>query len=201
MKNVLLLIGLFCLPFLCQGQNRAIKNFYHKYKKQEGARNVMLPGFLIWMGSGIAKGIVKDENPEAKVFLRFAKKFKTMRVLVMEEDNMVSKEDLNKLIVGAKKGKYEEIISVREGGKNISIMARGKKEKLKNLLIIVSGESEFVMLNAKTNIRVKDINRLINDLMEIEKYREKILREKEVQEEVIPAPVEKKKKDKKPIRA
>ena len=200
MKYILLLVSLICLPMLMQGQNRAVKNFYHKYKKYDGSRGIMVPGFLIWLGSGVAKEVVKKENPEAKIFLRFVKKFKTMRVLVMEEENLVSKDDLQSLIVSAKKGKYEEIISVRENGTHISIMGRGKKDKLKNLLIVVSSEDEFVMLHAKTKIKVKDINRLIGELMELEKVQEKLRKEEKPKEEIPPPPADKKKKDK-PIRA
>ena len=201
MKNILLLVSLMCLPLLMQGQKRAVKNFYHKYKKYEGSRGIMVPGFLIWLGSGVAKQVVKnDDNPEAEIFMKYVKKFKTMRVLVMEEENLVAKEDLKHLIVAAKKGKYEEIISVREGGTHISIMARGKKSKLKNLLILVSSEDEFVMLHAKTKIKVKHINQLLGELMELERVQEKLRKEEKPQEALPPPPAEKKKKDK-PIRA
>ena len=49
-----------------------------------------------------------------------------------------------------------------------------------------------MMMNMKTKIRTKDLNRLINDLMELEKVRDKLKMEEE--EEVIPPPTEEKKK-------
>lgn len=196
MKNILLLTFLISLPLCSQAQNRAIKNFYHKYKKYENTRNMVIPGFLIWLSTGIANEIVDKDQPEAKVALKFAKKFKTMRFLVMEDDNQVTSEDYNKLIAGAKSSNYEELISVRDKGTTFHIMGRGKKDKLKNLLILVSAEDSFVMMNMKTKIRTKDLNRLINDLMELEKVRKKI---KVKEEEEVPPPTEEKKK--KDIRA
>ena len=53
------------------------------------------------------------------------------------------------------------------------------------------------MMSMKTKIRTKDLNRLINDLMELEKVREK-LKKKEEEEKATPPPTEKKDK---PIRA
>ncbi|MEM6965529.1 MAG: DUF4252 domain-containing protein [Bacteroidota bacterium] len=194
MKNLLLLICLVSISWSAAAQNRSVKNFYHKYKRYEDTRNFVLPGFLVWLSTGIANEITTDQ--EAKVFLKFAKKFKKMRFLVMEDGNQITADDYNKLIAGAKKENYEELISIKNKGANIQIMGRGKKDRLKNLLVLVSEEDTFVMMNMKTKIRVKDLNRLINDLVELEKVQEKLKKE----EETPPTPPVEKKKKKLPSR-
>ncbi|MDC3219452.1 DUF4252 domain-containing protein [bacterium] len=195
MRNLLPLIFLFSFSISAISQNSCIKKFYHEHKKEEGIRNFMIPGFLIWFSTGIANEIVDGE--EAKTFLKFAKKFKTIRLLVQNNHNSISKVDYNQLIFDAKKGNYEELISVKEKGKTFHIMGREKKDKLKNLLILVSSEDTFVMMSMKTKIKIKDLNSLINDLMKLEKVREK-LKKKEEEERVSPSPIENKDK---PIRA
>ena len=195
MRNLLPLIFLFSFSIPAISQNSCIKKFYHEHKKEEGIRNFMIPGFLIWFSTGIANEIVDGE--EAKTFLKFAKKFKTIRLLVQNNHNSISKVDYNQLIFDAKKGNYEELIYVKEKGKTFHIMGRGKKDKLKNLLILVSSEDTFVMMSMKTKIKIKDLNSLINDLMKLEKVREK-LKKKEEDERVSPSPIENKDK---PIRA
>lgn len=195
MRNLLPLIFLFSFSISAISQNSCIKKFYHEHKKEEGIRNFMIPGFLIWFSTGIANEIVDGE--EAKTFLKFAKKFKTIRLLVQNDHNSISKVDYNQLIFDAKKGNYEELIYVKEKGKTFHIMGREKKDKLKNLLILVSSEDTFVMMSMKTKIKIKDLNSLINDLMKLEKVREK-LKKKEEEERVSPSPIENKDK---PIRA
>lgn len=195
MRNLLPLIFLFSFSISAISQNSCIKKFYHEHKKEEGIRNFMIPGFLIWFSTGIANEIVDGE--EAKTFLKFAKKFKTIRLLVQNDHNSISKVDYNQLIFDAKKGNYEELIYVKEKGKTFHIMGREKKDKLKNLLILVSSEDTFVMMSMKTKIKIKDLNSLINDLMKLEKVREK-LKKKEEDERVSPSPIENKDK---PIRA
>lgn len=195
MRNLLPLIFLFSFSIPAISQNSCIKKFYHEHKKEEGIRNFMIPGFLIWFSTGIANEIVDGE--EAKTFLKFAKKFKTIRLLVQNDHNSISKVDYNQLIFDAKKGNYEELIYVKEKGKTFHIMGREKKDKLKNLLILVSSEDTFVMMSMKTKIKIKDLNSLINDLMKLEKVREK-LKKKEEEERVSPSPIENKDK---PIRA
>lgn len=199
MKNLLLLIFLFQIPFVAQSQNRSIKNFYHKYKKTEGTRNAVIPGFLIWLATGIANESIGDE-PEAKIALKFAKKFKTMRFLVMEDENHVTQEDFQKLMSGAKKANYEELISVKRNGEYIQILGRGKNDKLKNLLVLVSAEDSFMMMSMKTKIKTKHLNRLINDLIKLDKVQKKI-KKKEQEALPPPLPTEEKKEVKKKAKA
>ena len=95
MRNLLPLIFLFSFSISAISQNSCIKKFYHEHKKEEGIRNFMIPGFLIWFSTGIANEIVDGE--EAKTFLKFAKKFKTIRLLVQNDHNSISKVDYNQL--------------------------------------------------------------------------------------------------------
>ena len=173
MKNLFLITMLLLIPLLSSAQYMTgVKGFYHKYKKSDNAQGFVLPGFMVWLGAGIAKSAI--DEPEAKIALRFMKKFKTMRFLIMEDGHQVTDEDYLQLVYSAQKQNYEPMISVREKGQDIQIFAKGKKDKLKRLLILVKSEDEFVMMDMKTKIRTKDLNRLINDLMKLEKVRNKI---------------------------
>ena len=173
MKNLITITLLLLFPLMSNAQYMTgVKGFYHKHKRTENAKGFVLPGFMIWLGAGIGKTAV--EEPEAKIALRFAKKFKTMRFLIMEDGHSVSDEDFLQLVYSAQKQNYEPVISVREKGQDVQIFAKGKKDKLKKILILVKSEDEFVMMDMKTKIRTKDLNRLINDLMELEKVKTKI---------------------------
>jgi len=171
--------------------NTGVKGFYHKYKKADNTTSFVLPGFLVWVGSSIAKGAVSE--PEAKIALRFAKKFKTMRFLVMEDGHQVSEDDYQQLVFSAKKKSYEELISVKNKGQTFHIFSKGKKDKLKRLLILVKSENEFVMMDMKTKIKSQDLNRLINDLMELEKVKEKIKPMQEEDKKILKEKLEKEK--------
>ena len=197
MKNLLLFILIFAFSFPAQSQQiKGVKSFYKKYKKTEGSVNFVFPGFLVWLGTGIANEMVKE--PEIKAGLKLAKRFKTMRLLVMEDVSAVSDDDFNQLVYSVKKNDFEDMITVREKSAKIHIMAKGKNDKLKSLLVLVKEEDSFVMMNMKTNIRAKDLNKFINEIMKSEKVRKKF---KEIPEEE-KQPQDKEKKKKKPaIRA
>lgn len=183
---------LLLIPFMVQAQYMTgVKGFYHKYKKSENATSFVLPGFLVWIGAGIARSAV--DEPEAKIALRFAKKFKTMRLLVMEDGHEVTEEDYLQLVYAAQKQNYEPMISFKEKGQNVQIFAKGKKDKLKRLLILVKSEDEFVLMDMKTKIRTKDLNRMVNDFMQLEKVRKKIIPMPEEEKKLLKEKLEKEK--------
>ena len=52
-----------------------------------------------------------------------------MRFLVQEDENTITREEYNHIVAGAKKGNYEELISVKEKGKK-----HNQKKLLKYIL-------------------------------------------------------------------
>ena len=136
----------------------SINQFYNKYKFDEGVTKVSLPGWLIRIGTGIAKNHVDSE--EEKAALDLAKHIRKMKVLVMEEGNSVDPKDLKKMINKANtKHNFSDLIKVRSADTNVNIMIREKKDKIKNMLIVVDEEDEFVMLSLKTSLKIDDLNK------------------------------------------
>ena len=65
-----------------------------------------------------------------------------------------------------RRDKFEDIIMVKEaGGANVNIMMRGNSKKIKNLLILVKDEGEFVMLSMKTNLKYKHLNKFLEAIL------------------------------------
>ena len=162
-----LMLLLFAVAFSSCSSPRTPAQFYHTHKVNQGVKNFNLPGWLVWMGSGIAKPMVK--NPEAKAALKLAKKTGTIRILVSEENSLVSNSEINTFVSNIKRSGYEDLIQVRQGQTVVNILARDKKDKLRNLLILVKEEDTFVFLDMKTRIKYKDLAELINGYMNKEK--------------------------------
>lgn len=158
---------LFAVAFSSCSTPRTTAQFYHTHKVQQGVTNFKLPGWLVWMGSGIAAPMVKA--PEAKAALKLAKKTGTIRLLVSEEYSLVSNSELNSFVSNIKSAGYEDLIQVREGKTVVNILARDKKDKLRNLLILVKEEDSFVFLDMKTRIKYKDLAEMINSYLNMEK--------------------------------
>ncbi len=163
MKNLLLLLALtFALPLGTYAQNKSIRKFYRQYKKTENTRNFVLPGFLIKLGTGLARDLVQSE--EQYEILRLARKIRGARILVAEDSNPVSRPAMRQLVDDVRKASFDDLISVRAEGTDVQIMISENGKKIKGLFIMVSEEDTFVMLHLKTKLKYKDINRLIEVL-------------------------------------
>jgi len=177
----LVIIAIFMLGFSSCSTPKTTAQFYHTHKVKEGVTNVKIPGWLMWLGGSIAKGAVKDSD--AKAALKLAKKTGKMRLLVSEEPGTISNEEVLNFLGHAKKRGYQDLIQVRTGETLVNILARDKKEKLKNLMIMVNEEDTFVFLDLKTRIKYDDLSELINYFINREEEKEKEQQEAPEKEE------------------
>lgn len=177
MNSRILLLLLFLFPVLAEAQSPSINKFYREHKRDKGTINANLPAWLVKLGTGIASPFINDE--EARIAFRLAKKVGKTKFLVAEEESRISQGQYMKLIRGVKKEGYEELITVRDDGENVTILTRMNKDKIRGLLIVVREEDSFVMLSMKTKIKPKHISNMINDFMALEKEKKKKKEKKE----------------------
>ena len=140
------------------------------------------------IGTGIAKKHVESEKDRAALDL--VKHIRKIKVLVMEEGNSVDPNDLKKMISKTRsKHRFSDLISVRSPETKVNIMIREKKDRIRNMLIVVDDEEEFVLLSLKTSLRIDDLNRFIHALQKDEEIRLEIpLPEEVLEEPTEPAP-------------
>lgn len=165
MKKLLLLLSLaFIIPIFSDAQTQSLNKFYRKYKRGKESVNFTLPGFVFKLGAAIGKNHVETEAEKEAV--KLAKGIKKMRLLVIEDFNPVTTKDYNKLIKGVNNEGLEEMITVRTEGTRVNLLMREKKEKIKNLLILVSSEDTFVMVSAKTKLKLEQIVEVVNQAID-----------------------------------
>lgn len=167
----------FCLN-LGIGQTRITNSFYNKYKQYEDVTNVSVPGWLISLGASIGAKFVEDD--EERLALDVAKKIEKVNIIVMENENVVPDADREKFIRDLKRfDHFEPFISVRDKDTKVNFMVRESNDIIKNLIIIVSEEKQFVMVSVKANITLEQLNELIKQTtkeMDIEDNPANILR-------------------------
>jgi hypothetical protein len=165
MKTILFSIAILLTPMLIQAQTVSINEFYRKYKHaDEKKAAVVLPGWLLRMGVGIAKNKVEEDLE--KDILRLAGKIGKLRVLAFEDANPVRKKDFDRLMKGLRRERFEDLVMVRSEGTNVNIMLRERKEKVRNLLIMVNEEDAFTLVSLKMKVKLEDIQDIINRAME-----------------------------------
>ena len=117
----------------------------------------------MWFGSGIAYDIVKNED--IKVALKLARKVKKMRLMIAEDNNPIPVTDVSDFVSESRRSGFDDLLYVRDEGTTVNVMGRIKKDKFKELVFMVNENNEFVFFHMKSNIRMKDIQELINNFM------------------------------------
>ena len=192
MKNLLAIAMLLCLPALLSAQTHSINKFYNKYKHTEETMNFTIPGWIIRLGSSIAKNHV--DEPQEKAALKLAKKIRKIKLLVMEDQNTVKPKDIQRLVDEVKaKDHFEELIYVRDGDTRVNMLIRNSSDMIENMLILVSEEDEFVMVSMKTRLRFDDLNEFLKSLEDEIDFDLDLDLDDEEEEEKIAVPVVKEK--------
>ena len=125
-----------CLPGISQTKeiNRFIRN--NRYEYYDDFRKIGISGFLIRLGSNIAKNHAEDE--EEKAALKLAKKIRKVKLLIAEDSNPIPAEKVDQFIHRLKaKENFFDMLMVRSQDTNVRIMVREKGDMLKNLMVLV----------------------------------------------------------------
>ncbi|MCB0593020.1 MAG: DUF4252 domain-containing protein [Lewinellaceae bacterium] len=142
-------------PLFAFAQPKAIAQFYEKYKQQEHVTDVKLQGWLLEIASSFA------DDEQAKKILD---KITYLRVLVMEEGNLVSASEYKNLLKDIRQSSFEELLKIREGQQDIGFYIREKGDTITDVLLLVNGESQFVLLSLEGLLKFSDLNDLHIDI-------------------------------------
>lgn len=155
MKNIIIAIAFVAiLPSIAFGQNKGIEKFYNKYKAQENVTDINLQGWVL----DVAAKFTDDESGNV------LEKITKLRVLVVGDENIVPNTEYNQLVKDVKKDAFEDLIQFREGKSKVNIMFREKGDKITNVLLLVSGEEDFILLSLEGNLSWKDLKSLEIDV-------------------------------------
>jgi hypothetical protein len=174
MRISLLFFALFMLYLSTTVEAQtSVAEFYHKFKKQEEVQNFKIPGWLIWIGTGLVYNSIRDE--ETRTWLRLARKMGKIRLLQSENPQSITREDLSGFVNSLRANKeYSDIIYVRDKDSDLNVLVReGTKGRLKELLIVGSDDGETTLFSAKTRLRMKDINEVLDHYLKELHWKEK----------------------------
>lgn len=142
------------------GQDDAIDKYFEKYLDNEEFTSVFVSPKMFQMISKLDLNAIETE-PEAKVAMEVIKDLKGLRVLTTEVNPEVRyKEALSML----NQKEYETLMTIRDGGENIRFWVKDDGDIINELLLLVGGSEEFVLLSFTGNIDLAKISVLANQL-------------------------------------
>jgi 3-keto-L-gulonate-6-phosphate decarboxylase len=107
---------------------------------------------------GLASKFIGENDVDAKKLLESVK---GLKLLIAETPNSKLKTDANTLIIS---GSYEELMKIKDGADNISIMVQESGEIIKDVIVMVDSPDEFVFINLTGNIDPQQVGKVLKTL-------------------------------------
>jgi hypothetical protein len=155
MRNILLYTSFILLPAFGLAQSRHITQFYNQYKSYEEVTNINLQGFVL----RLAGNFVDDDDAR-----KIIRKVSHLRLLVVEDTKLVTAEDYTALVKGLKSDRFEELMQFRDGGDRVDFYLREDGDRITDVIMLLRGDDEFLMLSLEGAFRFSDLNDLHIDI-------------------------------------
>lgn len=154
MKNLLILLSLVLISSCSRSP---VHSFIDEYNQEDHTVSLTIPGWLVRAGSNAAFKDIADDEDQAGL-KEISDKLGKVRVMVARE-GVVPTKAVKELITEARDHQYEEYVTVRDDGKIVNVMVKQDSEIVKNLLMLISSDDEFVIAHIDSNISMDDLQK------------------------------------------
>ncbi len=160
-KVATLLIALALIPSLIFAQTRAISEFQDKYRDMNNTTFVDIGGSLFNFVSSIAKYADEDDKDKEDIEAagRILGAIKAMQVLEVPY-RIISQNDIAALKKNMQREKFKPLMTIKEKGSNIDIIAQGSGSELKNITFLIDSDDSFVLLTFQGTLSMEDVSYL-----------------------------------------
>ncbi len=156
MKKTIIMLLVVLSPVWLMAQNSKLNDFFDKYSGQEGYTSVYITKYMFELFAKIS-----DEQ-EDKEFKEMTSKLNAIKILVadslkeLRNGGKFQKELLQIL----PKTNYKDLMIVKEGRQNIRFLIREEKSKISELVMIVTGDDDPVLMFLEGDIDLKSISKM-----------------------------------------
>lgn len=153
MKKFIAIVGLMIIASGAFAQD-AISKFFSKYQSDETFSQVTVSSKMFGLFTNM-----EADSPEDKEILDAISKLKGLRILAKQDAR--NARTLYKEAFGLIPTKeYEELMSVRDKDKDMKFMIKENSGKISELLMVVGGNEEFMVMSLFGEIDLKQISRI-----------------------------------------
>ncbi len=155
MKNMKKIAAIMVLMVTVTAVNAqdVISKFFNKYQNDETFTNVNISSKMFGLFTEM-----DAETPEDKQVLEAISKLKGLKILAKQ--NARNSRDLYKEALSLIPKNFEELMSVRDKDKDMKFMIQENGGKISEMLMIVGGNEEFMILSLFGEIDLKQISRI-----------------------------------------
>lgn len=154
MKYILILFISMSVSFSSQAQD-AISNLFGQYMDHEDFTSVYISPKLFQM---VSKMESDELDPEVKEIIS---ELDGLRILTSNKNSMKLYSDVSKTLV---KNSFETLMTVKDSGEDVKFLIKQSGDKISELLLLVGGANEFVMMDFTGDIDLAKISKLSKNM-------------------------------------
>jgi len=153
MKKILISLMLIASATGLKAQD-AISKFYSKYQNDESFTQVTISSKMFSLFTNM-----DADTKEDKDILEFISKLKGLRILA-KDDARNSRELYKEAFTLIPVKDYEELMTVRDKDKDMKFLIKESGGKISELIMIMGGAKQFMVLSLFGEIDLKQVSRL-----------------------------------------
>lgn len=154
MKRILVVVMMAVGTVQVYAQNDAISKFFNKYADDEGFTQVNVSSKMFGLFTNL-----EVDSPEDQEVLDAISKLKGLRILAKDETSK-GKSLYKEAFSLVPKKEYEELMSVRDDDTDMNFLIKESGGKITELLMIMGGDDEFMIMSLFGEIDLKQISRI-----------------------------------------
>lgn len=153
MKKVMMIAALAFMTMTVQAQI-SVDRLMRKYKHSPKAEYVHVPKLMM----SLAKTIVTADSDD---YTKYIKHINSVKVLDMEDCSNAVKQQFFKDVARLKTTGYEELMTAKEADEQTVIMVKRSKTRIKELVIVDSGDDNAALIQIMGNIKDSEIQKIL----------------------------------------
>lgn len=149
MKKIIFSLALLGLGFALPAQNQVVQDFMRKFGKYEQATRLNIGGLFLKLAA-------KDSDDDEA--MRIMRSISSLHLLNFDEGNPVEANDVNQLMEKLRADKFEDLAYFKGDDAHVRFMIKESNDLITDLVMIVKGEKNFLLLNLEGRLKYTDLN-------------------------------------------
>ncbi len=153
-KLIITTIMVYLVAFQVNAQDTAITSLFDKYADNEELTKVNISQKMFSLFTNL-----EPDDPDTKELTDAISKLKGVKILAADsiDNGMKYYQEAKKRVQDTQ---FEELMSVRDGGKDMVFMIKESNGVINELLMLVGGDYQFVAMSLFGEIDLKQISKL-----------------------------------------
>ncbi|QYR11532.1 DUF4252 domain-containing protein [Prevotella sp. Rep29] len=148
----------FALVLACQaGKAQTVENIFNSFKEKPGVEFVPVNKEMLQMVAGMAA----QQNSEEAKAMEFMKNLEGINILSLEEAAADVKTEFLEMVGKMEWKDFEPIADVKEADEQITIYGKKDKDKITELIIVMSEPKEPGLIHITGTISLDDVQKVM----------------------------------------